>query len=207
VSENIENFSPLTIQPEDILSVNVVSLNPGAWQDSTNKAEYLVSQAGEIQLPFIGNIKVSGLTATIAQTQIQERLRAYLKKPIVNVRIVNFKISVLGDVAHPDVFKIPNTRITLLEALSLAGDLNITARRTDVLLIREVNGKREYQNIDLTSANTFKGSSYYLKNNDVIYVQADKAKYASVDRGYRTSGLILSALSIVAIVVTSILNK
>ncbi|WP_069660972.1 polysaccharide biosynthesis/export family protein [Arcticibacter eurypsychrophilus] len=206
LQENVENFSPLTIQPEDILGINVTSLNPGAWQDSTNKAEYLVNQDGEIQLPLIGTIKVSGLTATVAQKQIQAKLLAYLKMPTVNVRIINFKVSVLGDVAHPDVFKVSNTRITLLEALSLAGDLNITAKRTDVLLIREVNGKRAYLNIDLTSASTFKSSSYYLKNNDVIYVQPDKTKYASVDNSYRTVSILLSALSVVAIVITSILN-
>ncbi|MFD0791983.1 polysaccharide biosynthesis/export family protein [Mucilaginibacter litoreus] len=204
--EDITNFSPLIVQPQDVLSVHVTSLNASAWQDSTNKAEYIVSEQGNIQLPLLGQVQVAGSTATELQTKFTEELKRFLKSPTVNVKILNFKIAVLGDVMRPDVFKINNTRVTVLEALSLAGDLNITARRTDVLLIREVNGKRSYINIDLTSAKLFQADTYYLKNNDVLYVKPDKTKFAEVDRGYRTLSLILSGLSIVAIVLANVLK-
>jgi polysaccharide export outer membrane protein len=204
--ENIKNYSPLIIQPEDVLNIKVSSLNPGAWQDSTGKDEYLVSNEGTIQLPFLGEVPVAGSTASTLQEKLKGDLGRYLRKPTVNVRITNFKVSVFGDVAKPDVFKVPNSRITILEALSMAGDLNITGLRTNVLLIREVNGKREYSTIDLTKANLFQSDSYYLKNNDVIYVQPDRTKFATVDRGYRTLSLILSGLSIVAIVLANALN-
>lgn len=206
IKEKINNFAPLIIQPEDILSISVNSLNPGAWQDSTGKTEYLVGSDGTVQLPLINEVAVAGLTTAAVQNQLKVRLAKYLRSPSVNVRITNFKVSVLGDVNHPDVFRIPNTRVTLLEALSLAGDLNITAMRTNVLLIREIDGEREYQTIDLTSANVFTSNSYYLKNNDVVYVQPDKTKFATVDRGYRTLTIILSALSIVAIIVANVLR-
>lgn len=205
--EEITNYSPLIIQPQDILSVNVTSANASAWQDSTGKAEYQVSQRGTIQLPLLGEVLVAGSTADDLQTKLKTSLSKYLRNPTVNVKITNFKISVLGDVLRPDVFKIANSKVSVLDALSLAGDLNITALRTNVLLIREVEGKRSYINIDLTKTSTLRADSYYLRNNDILYVQPDKTKFAEVDRGYRTLSLLLSGLSIVAIVLANVLRN
>lgn len=204
--KQIENFTALTIQKSDILSVNVSSLNPKAYSDSSARdLGYLVDQDGQIQLPLIGNVKVEGLTTSVAAEQIRKKLTEYLREPSVNIRMLNFKISILGDVLKPDVFKIPSERVTVTEALSMAGDLNITARRNNILLIREIDGKREFIPLDLTSGRIFESPYYYLKNNDVIYVQPDKTKYATVDNSYRSLSLILSALSIVAIVLTNTL--
>lgn len=204
--EDINNYSPLTIQPSDILSVTVSSLNPLAYNDSAGRElGYLVNQDGEVSLPLIGKVKVAGLTTSVVEDQIQEKLTAYLTQPAVNVRVLNFKVAILGDVSRPDVYQVASERITITEALSMAGDLNITARRNDLLLIREVNGKREYVPLDLTSSDIFHSPYYYLKNNDVIYVQPDKTKYATVDGSYRTFSLVLSGLSIVAIILTNIL--
>lgn len=206
-NESIDNFSPLTVQREDILGITVSSLNPEAWGDSSNKTSgYRVDQAGEIQLPLIGNLKVVGLTTESISKEIQKRLTTYLKQPSVNVRVLNFKISVIGDVARPNIYQIPNERVTVPEALGLAGDLNITGIRNNVLLIREIDGKRQYYNLDLTSADLFKSPYYYLKNNDVLYVQPDKTKSNSGDRNYRTASLILSAASVITIILTSINN-
>lgn len=203
--EDINNFSPLTIQPSDILSITVSSLNPLAYSDSAGRElGYLVNQNGEISLPLIGKVKVIGLTTSIVEDQIQEKLVPYLAEPAVSVRVLNFKVAVLGDVGKPDVYPVSSERITLTEALSMAGDLNITARRNDLLLIREIDGKREYIPLDLTSSAVFHSPYYYLKNNDVIYVQPDKTKYATVDGSYRTFSLVLSGLSIVAIILTNI---
>lgn len=204
--EEIRNFTPLTIQNSDILSIYVTSLNPLAFSDSSSRlAGYLVDQNGQIELPLIGKQKVAGLTTSMAAEQIKKRLTPYLKEPAVNVRMMNFKIAVLGDVSKPDVFKVPSERITLTEALSMAGDLNITAKRTNVLLIREIDGKREFIPIDLTSGKVFNSPYYYLKNNDVIYVEPDKTKYSSVDTGYRNVSLFLSFASIITIILTSVL--
>lgn len=203
-TEKIDNYSPFIIQKEDILSITVSSLNPDAWQDGNNKESgYLVDEEGNIQLPLIGSMKVVGLTTNELREQVQKALTPYLKAPSVNVRVLNFKVSVFGDVAHPDVYKIQNERVTVLDAISLAGDLNITGIRTNVLLIREVDGKRQYVNIDLTSANLFRSPYYYLKNNDAIYVQPSKDKTSSGDKDYRTISLILSAVSVITIILTS----
>jgi polysaccharide export outer membrane protein len=184
--EEINNYSSLTIQPEDIIGINVISLNPDASAAFNYNAQnnpsigYVVNQKGEIKLPLVGMMKVSGLTTDELRTQLQRTLLTYLKEPVVNVRVLNFKISVLGDVLRPDVYSVPSERITLPEALSLAGDLNITGKR-EVLLIRERNGKREYVPLDLKSKNIFNSPYYYLKNNDMIYVTPHKSKLATVE--------------------------
>jgi len=208
VSEKIDNYSPLTIQKQDILGITVTSLNPDAWKDDSVKPSgYLVDMNGNIQLPLVGSMKAEGFTTNDLQQQIALKLTTYLKEPSVNVRIMNFKISVIGDVAHPNVYQIQNERVTIPEALGLAGDLNITGIRNNVLLVREINGNRQYINIDLTSADLFKSPYYYLKNNDVIYVQPDKTKTNSGDRNYRTASLVLAVLSVVTTVILTIAVK
>lgn len=212
--EEINNYSPLVIQPGDLLAINVNSVSAGAEQfgratgsqgDSNPQinpaAGYLVDNNGNINLPVIGQMKVSGLTTTNLTEQLQNSLKIFTK-PIVNVRILNFKISVLGDVMRPDVFTIQNERITLPEALSLAGDLNITAIRNNILLIREINGKREFIPIDLNSKKLFESPYYYLKNHDVIYVTPNRSKVSSNNTaGFQRVSLIISALSVIALFV------
>src|ERR1700744_5152196 len=216
--EEINNYSPLIIQPGDILAVNVTSASAGTEEfnynlnrvSGTNNSQgpesavigYLVDPNGNINLPNLGQIKVSGLTTTTLTEQLQGSLAKYFAKPIVNIRIINFKISVLGDVMKPDVYTIQNERITVPEALSLAGDLNITAIRNNILLIREINGKREFIPIDLNSKRLFESPYYYLKNHDVIYVTPNKAKVSSNNTaGFQRASLVISALSVIALFV------
>jgi len=219
--ENINNYSQLKIQPGDILAINVSSVNPeaasvfntsinrvnGSTENTPNNPVYgfKVNADGDLQLPLVGDMKVIGLTIDDISKQLTANLLPYLKSPIVNVRIVNFKISVLGDVLRPDVYTITNDHINVNEALGLAGDLNITAKRKNVLLVREINGKREYFVIDLTKKELFNSPYYYLKNNDILYIQPDKTKYGTVERSSKSIGLILTGLSVIAIVVSAIL--
>lgn len=222
--EAIDNATPITIQPHDILGVFVSALEPksaaifnnnlsrlnGNASDNTPDNPlnpiigYLVDKDGMVQLPIIGNIKAGGLTTPQFRDQLTKRLLTYLKEPVVNVRIINFKISVLGDVMRPNVYSVQDERITILEALSLAGDLNITAKRKNVLLIREQDGNRQYVQIDLTSKALFTSPYYYLKSNDLIYVDPDRTKYGLVDLGARNATIIISALSVVAIVFSTL---
>src|SRR5690606_5137890 len=194
--EQINNYSPLTVQPEDILGINVSSLNPEAsaiFNYNLNRVNgnnydnspdnpvvgYLVDQEGNIQIPLIGSMEVAGLTTAEIRRRLEQQLLTYLSAPIVNIRMLNFKISVKGDVLRPGVYPVQNERITIPEALTLAGDLQITAIR-QVVLIRELEGKREFIPVDLTSTEFFNSPYYYLKSNDVIYVQPDKTKFATV---------------------------
>ncbi len=229
--ENIDNYSPLKIQAGDLLGINVNSLSPTNEFNSANqriKADegsggfgkanppmgtenvagnpvygYRINQQGEVTLPYLGKMKVAGLSTDEVAAKLTSLLEQYLKQPIVSIRILNFKISVMGDVLRPDVFTVQNERITIIEALGLAGDLNVTAKRRNVLLIREYDGIREYLPIDLTSKKIFSSPYYYLQNNDVIYVEPDRTKYAPLDRGYRTFTTVLAAISAAGVVVTT----
>ncbi len=219
--EEVTNYSPLTIQPADILGINVNSRNPessAAFNYNLNRVNgsnfdsssdnpvtgYLVDEKGEIELPLIGILKVSGLTTSQLRAKMKPILLEYYKDPTVSIRIINLKVAIYGDVQRPNVYTLQNERTTITQALSLSGDLNITAMRKNIILVREIDGKRNYIPIDLTSKKIFQSPYYYLKNNDEIYVQPDRTKYATVDRGYRTATLVLSGLSIIAIVLSNL---
>jgi polysaccharide export outer membrane protein len=207
---DISNYTPNTIQPQDELLIDINSLNPEASaifnnsiQNSRSNSlpvyEYLVNQQGDIILPLIGEMKVSGLTTEEVSDQLRQRLLKYLKEAKVAVRIINFKVAVLGDVARPNVYNSTTERLTVTEALSLAGDLNVTADRKSVLLVREENGKRQFYPIDLTSKNIFDSPYFYLRSNDLLYVQPGKHKVSTIEpSGYRNASLIISALSVFA---------
>lgn len=198
-----QNYVP-TIQPNDLLSIVVGSLNTEANEIfntanlattiSTNYSTnggggsreqplgYLVDADGLVEIPLIGKVKVKDLPTNVAADTIRLRLLHFLKEPSVMVRTLNFKISVLGEVARPSVYVIPDERITIPEVLSLAGDLTIYGRRNNVLVIREENGKREYVKLDLTSREIFDSPYYYLHKNDVIYVEPVKTRISATDR-------------------------
>jgi polysaccharide export outer membrane protein len=213
----VENYVPLTIQPGDILGINVNSKNPESsnlfnYRITGNNADnapdnpitgFLVDEQGHISLPLLGELKVQGLTTSQLRIKLKDAMVTYYKEPVVSIRIINFKIAVSGDVQRPGIFTIPNERVTITQALTLAGDLNITAIR-NIVLIREQDGKRNFIPLDLTSKKIFESPYFYLKNNDEIYVQPDRTKYATVDRGYRTATLVLSGLSIIAIVLSNL---
>jgi len=218
-----------TIQSNDLLSVIVGSLNAEANEmfntantamtASTNYSAtsagarlqplgYLVNSDGLIEIPMIGKVKVKGLTTSAAADTIHARLLNYLKEPSVVVRNLNFKVSVLGEVKLPSVYVIPDEKITLPEVLSMAGDLTIYGNRSNVMIIREENGKREYARIDMTARDIFNSPYYYLHKNDVIYVEPVKSKMLDTDSRVRTVPLIativggISTLGILIINIT-----
>lgn len=220
ISEEIKNYSELKIQKDDILAITISSLNDEASaifnkgntssiqnnnaNSATNLNGYIVDHKGEIQLPFLGSLKVEGLTTASAREIIQSKLieSDFLKEPVVNLRLANFKISIVGDVGRPGSYPIQSERVTILEALSLAGDLNITGKRDNILLIRESQGQRQQIRLDIQSKELLNSPYYYLQNNDVIYVQPSEAKYASVDTGYRNLSVLFSAISLIVLVIT-----
>lgn len=210
--EPISNFSPITIAPDDVLSITISSLNPEssaifnfASNNSPASAEstagYAVDQNGEIQLPVLGSIQVANLTTTQVRLKIASKLQPYLKEPVVIAKLINFKLTIIGDVSNPGVFKVQSERISIPEALGLAGDLNITALRR-LIIIRERNGERAYLPVDLRSKSLFNSPDYYLKNNDIIYAEAGKSKYAPLDPTAQRVGLLLSIVSVGAIFLT-----
>ena len=196
------------IQPGDIISVFVSSLSKEASSffnsvdesgDQVVANTYLVDASGTIELPLIGQVQVNGLTTQLAKQAIKDKLQQYLVNPTVNVRIRNFKITVLGEVKTPGVYTIPNEKITLIEALGLAGDLTIFGKRMDVLVIRESQNERKFFKVDLRSKEFFESEFYYLQSNDIVYVEPGKGKIASADSWYRILPIVFSGLSTIAL--------
>ena len=183
----------LKIQKDDLLDINVSCpdqellrpfLRYGSQYDGNgnmgggSSAGYLVEADGTINFPLLGEIKVVGLDRRQLINLIQGRLEkeGYIKNPVVTVRFLNFRISILGEVSKPGTFNINTERITLFEALSLAGDLTIHGRRNRVAVVRETNGVRTILYHDLRSRDVFQSPDYYLKQNDMVYVEPNRVR-------------------------------
>jgi polysaccharide export outer membrane protein len=193
----------------DILSVHVSSLSAeassffnvvGEKTDQQVANTYLVDASGNIEMPLIGSVHVAGSTSMEAKETIKNKLEKYLVNPTVNVRIRNFKVTVLGEVMAPGVYTIPNEKITLIEAIGLAGDLTIFGKRIDVLVIREEEGERKFHKVDLRSKELFESEIYYLHSNDIVYVEPGKGKIASADTWYRILPIVFTGLTTITLI-------
>ena len=162
-----------------------------------NSVGYQVDSLGVIRFPLLGPIQVLSLTKDEVGRLIEKQLleQKILVNPIVNVKLQNFRITVLGEVAHPSIFYLPNERLTLPEAFGYAGDLTIFGRRDNVLLIREVNGLRSFNRINLQDEHLFTSPYYYLHSNDVLYVEPIKARETATQKWRQDAPLILGLLS------------
>lgn len=204
LNDSIASYEP-KIQFGDILNINVSSLEPDAavpyniFETQNNgiprPLPYIVNAKGTINFPSLGEFKVGGLSITEVTETLKNRLEPYLKDPIINIRYVNFKVSILGEVRAPGSYPINNERINILEALALAGDLTIYGDRKSVTLIREQNGIRTFTNLDLTNKAIFNSPYYFLTQNDIIYVEANKTRVNSSTIG-PNSYILVSSISI-----------
>lgn len=222
ITNAIKNMEPV-IQKNDLLSVTISSPNAAASQPfntvittstqtlgytATQAAGYLVDQDGYIDLPMLGRIKAAGLTKQALKDNITKVLvdNKYLLYPVVSVRYLNFKVTVLGEVARPTVVNVPDEKINILEALGFAGDLTIFARRDNIALIREEQGKRIVRRLDLNSGNLLTSPYYYLLSGDIIYVEPNKSKVSQASNTRTWLPAILSALGLVVILVDRLTN-
>ena len=192
-SSDAEAVAPfnLTVQsPMNVARNNTLIQQPSLQQ-------YLVNNDGTIDFPKLGRIKVGGKTKSEAEDLIRDMLGKYLQEvPIVTVRMSNYKIAVLGEVAHPGMFTVNNEKVNILEALAMAGDMTIWGIRDNVKLVREEeNGKREIILLNLNQADIVDSPYYYLQQNDILYVSPNKTKAKNSDTGQSTS-LWVSATSI-----------
>ena len=196
---------------DDLVSIHVSSLNPeasgpfnlfrGAAEGGMRpqQVDYLVDQAGEIDFPVIGKLKIEGLSPDELRNLLRDRLSDYLKDPIINIRLRNFTVTILGEVNRPGTYPVSGEQITILEALGLAGDLTIRGVRENVLVIRDFNGTKVYNRIDLRSKNMVKSPIYYLTQNDVVYVEPNKSGITASSLDNRAT----IAISIASILITS----
>lgn len=218
--QEIEQKYEVIIHSDDLLSIMVNSKNPelalpfnmpmityqlgansGAGSGQQRVLGYLVDSSGNIDFPILGEIHVEGLTRMQLTALIKSRLMKddLIKDPIVTVQFLNYKVSVMGEVARPGSFSISGDRITLLEALSMAGDLTIYGKRDRVAVIREKDGLRTILYHDLRSSDLFNSPCYYLQQNDIVYVEPNKARAGQSGINQNNSVSVwLSAVSILA---------
>ena len=215
------------IMPKDILTITVNTVNPEAaapfnltvptsFNNQTRSTysqpilqTYLVDNQGFIDYPVIGRLEVGGLTKSMCEKLLHDKIKPYLNEaetPVVTVRMSNYKISVLGEVNRPGMFTVSNEKINILEALAQAGDLTIYGVRDNVKLIREsADGKKEVHTIVLNDANLINSPYYYLQQNDIVYVEPNKVKAQNSAIGQSTS-LIMSGTSILVSLASLIVN-
>jgi polysaccharide export outer membrane protein len=178
----------IKIQPDDLLIINITAGDPtitapfnlnstsmgsagvqgGGGKSLVNN--YLVDAEGYIDFPELGKLKLSGLTRSEVLALLTKKLSAYIKNPIITLRLENFKVVVQGEVASPGVYQVSSDRLTLIEALTMAGDLKLTASRDTILVIRDIDGVKSYHRVDVTKADFINSPYYYMAQNDVVYV-------------------------------------
>jgi polysaccharide biosynthesis/export protein len=215
-------FEPV-LQRGDILSIVVVTPNEASSKlfNRPNTSEtsvrndgsagagsgggYLIDENGNISIPYVGYIKAAGLTRMQLTDTLTNQLRRFIDSANVTVRLTNYRITILGEVAKPGTFTIPNERVTILDAIGLAGDLTIFGKRNNIRVIRETDEGRQTGTIDINKGDIFNSPFYYLRQNDVVYVEMNNRKVINSDQsGLRTFGVIIGAVSAIGVIVSTI---
>lgn len=216
--EKITNLYKTVFKPDDLLQIIVTAEDSEASApfnvaavtlSSANNAigvpahqPYLVDNNGEIDFPVLGKLKVAGLTRQELLQMLESKLTPkYVKNVAINILITNFRITVTGDVNRPGSFIIPNERISILEAIGMAGDLAVSGKRDNVMVLREEGGDKKEYRLDLRSKNIYTSPAYYLQQNDVVYVEHNRARIQSASSNALT-GLYISVTSLIITVVT-----
>lgn len=222
VSSNTSETFEIKIQPDDLLMIIISAedvesafpfnlttvsvptsygINNFIGQQSIQT--YLVDTNGSILFPILGKLQVAGLSRSQLLELLETKIAKYIKNPIVNIRRMNFKISVQGEVNAPGTYTINSDRVTLIEAISLARDLTIYGKRDNVLIIREINGVKSYNRVDITKADFINSPFYYLSQNDVVYVEPNKVRINGAAIGSNT-GVIISITSLLITIIALI---
>ncbi len=212
-SDDILAVTIQTIDPQTSTPVNQPVSTPAVGYSTVSPVSaplisgYLVDKAGTISIPMLGSVKVAGLTTSEARDTIRRQAEQYYVSPTVQVRFANFKITVIGEVVRPATYTIPNERVSVVDAIGYAGDLTIYGKRENILLIRDSLGSKQFVRLNLNSTDIFKSPYFYLRQNDVIYVEPNDAKIATTDAARtRTYAILGSALSVLIIVASRILK-
>lgn len=211
------NYEPL-IQKDDLLFINISSSEAEAVAPfnldsqskditsstsgfSTQKQTYLVDNMGNIEFPIIGTLNAAGYSVNEFRDLLKTKLKSFVTDVVINIRIVNFKVTVTGEVGQPGVVSTGSQRFTLFDALAMSGDLTLYGRRDNILIVRDFQGIKTYNRVDITKADFVNSPFYYLDQNDLIYVEPRKAKIDSTAIGANVPFIV----SIVGILLTTTL--
>jgi polysaccharide export outer membrane protein len=209
---NIPNAPSAVLKNGDLVEVQIssISLETNAYFQTDQSSSddgfggnlYQIDETGFIHLPLLGKVEIAGLSKEEARSTIETALLEYVQKPSVNLRIADFKITVLGEVNTPGVYKIPVGEASVLEALGYAGDLTVFGVRENVLLIRDNGVEKSFHRLNLNDSSVLESEHFYLQNNDVIYIQPTKGLTSKDDNIYRILPLIISSLTFVAVIIS-----
>ena len=197
-------INTLSNESNILFSSNSNNINKSGYNE---KEGYRVNKEGMINIPVAGLILVSGLSIPQAQQKLVKSLSNYVKNPIVNIQFLNFRITVIGEVNHPMTFNIPDEKINLLEALGMAGDLTVYGKRENVLIIREKEGKRDIVRLNLNNRDILNSPYFYLKQNDIVYVEPDKSKAIEYSPNNRLMPLVVATISAIAVLSTALISR
>jgi polysaccharide biosynthesis/export protein len=199
--QDILNKAEIKLQPNDVLGIIITSPDGGLLSapyniapsqingqnlTPTSPSSFIVNSEGNIELPNLGTIKASGMSVKELKDTVVNRVSKFLESPSVNIRLINFKVSVIGEVTRPETIQVDNERITILEAIARVGDCTPYSDRKHIMIIREHNGTREFGEIDLKDNKFFDSPYYYLQQNDVVYVEPVKGKIAQIQQPINT---------------------
>lgn len=208
------NSYEIKIQPDDLLMIVVSAQDPEivvpfnlaltSGSGTSSAQQYLVDNDGNIEFPILGSLKVGGLSRSAVLNMLKEKISVFVVNPIINLSITNFKISVQGEVNGPGTFPVASNRVTIIEALTMAGDLSINGKRDNILIIRELDGLRSYNRVDITKSDFINSPFYYLAQNDVVYVEPNKSKIAKASALGPNVGVVFSVITLLITVVTLI---
>lgn len=227
LSDSLLNRSAIEYEPVfqkgDILSIAVITPNessarlfnqqsaPVAGTSSADRPApgavqgYLVDESGTITLPYAGAITAAGLTRSSLTDAISGKLRQYIDSPIVSVRLLNYRVTVLGEVNRPGTFSIPSERVTVLDAIGLAGDLTVYGQRKNIRIIRTSGGSRQTGTLDLNKGDIFNSPFFYLRQNDVVYIEMNDRKIPNTDQAsLRNVSIALGIISALGVVISTI---
>jgi polysaccharide biosynthesis/export protein len=187
-------------------SSSAQGMNNMQMQNAHPVLGYLVDLNGEIVMPKIGTLKVGGLKYSQAKQSIEKAIEPFLKDPVVSIRLINFRVTAIGEVAKPGTYFVPYHELNILQALGMAGDLTINGVRTDVLVIRQLEGQKETFHLNLTDKNLVNSPVYHLRSGDVIYVKPNKTKINTSSSFFQIWPTVTSAVTLLVLVLTNIKN-
>ena len=218
-----ESKTALEIQPNDLLTITVSAANieavqpfnlpvtsaprlgqPGSISGAMELQSYLVDSDGNIEFPVLGTVHVAGLTRQQLTEKLKKEIAAYVQDPIVNIKLINFQVTVLGEVNQPGTYTVPDERLSLIKALGLAGDLTIYGRRDNVMILRETGDTKEYKYVDLTQSDFLNSPYYYLQQNDVVYVEPNSAQMQGASYNRNASVYISIASVLISLIIVII---
>jgi polysaccharide export outer membrane protein len=221
--EKINSYE-IKIQPDDLLTIIVSASDPesavpfnlstisvpsafisNGYRGQDTMQSYLVDVSGAIDFPVLGKLNIGGLSRSEVMYLLESKISKYIKKPIINIRLMNFKVSVQGEVTAPGTYSINSDRVTLIEAITMAKDLTIYGKRNNILIIRDVDGVKTYNRVDITKAEFINSPYYYLAQNDVIYVEPNKVRINNAAVGANT-GVIISITSLLITLITFVVT-